>query len=93
VGVEFLAKGIPLIANAIGGIVEYARERETAWLNHSCSAEELVSIMRSVIEQPELVSDLNARIRTRRDSIVMPLSRHATEMDELYRDMIAARVQ
>jgi glycosyltransferase involved in cell wall biosynthesis len=91
VGAEFLAKGIPVIANAIGGIVDYAREGETAWLNRSCSAEELSSIMGRVIEQPTLVSDLNEMIRVGRESIVMPLSRHAAEMDELYRDVIATR--
>jgi glycosyltransferase involved in cell wall biosynthesis len=93
VGVEFLAKGIPLIANAIGGIIDYAREGETAWLNHSCSAEELVSIMGRVIEQPKLVSDLNETIRVGRESIVMPLSRHAVEMDQLYRDVITTRAR
>ena len=93
VGMEFLAKGIPLIANAIGGIVDYAREGETAWLNHSCSAEELASIMGRVIARPEMVSDLNATIRRGRDSMVMPLSRHAEEMDEMYRGVIARRAQ
>jgi glycosyltransferase involved in cell wall biosynthesis len=93
VGPEFLAKGVPLIANAIGGIVDYAREGETAWLNRSCSAEELVSIMRRVIDQPETVRDLNEQIRARRESIVMPLSRHAAEMDELYREVIRTRAR
>jgi glycosyltransferase involved in cell wall biosynthesis len=90
-GIEFLAKGIPVIGNAIGGIVEYTRDGETGWLNRSRSADELASIMRNVIEQPGLVSDLNAKIRSKLDSIVVPLGRHADEMDELYRGAIAAR--
>jgi len=28
-GMEFLAKGIPVISNAIGGLVDYTREGET----------------------------------------------------------------
>jgi len=37
-GLEMIAKGIPLIANPLGGIVDYALAGETAWLNQSCSA-------------------------------------------------------
>lgn len=36
-GVKFLAKGIPVIANALGEMPEYTRPRVTGWLNRSCS--------------------------------------------------------
>ena len=31
-GLELLAKGIPVVANRIGGMVDYVREGETGWL-------------------------------------------------------------
>lgn len=89
-GVEFLAKGIPVIANAIGGMTDYTREGETGWLNRSCSSAGLARIMTSVIEQPQEVVSLNARLRASREVIIKPLSRHAAEMDDLYREMARA---
>jgi len=90
-GVEFLAKGIPVIANAMGGMTDYVRDGETGWLNHSCSAGGLAELMRRAIEQPEEIGRLNAAITKKRDSIVKTLARHADEMDALYDDAIAAR--
>lgn len=90
-GVEFLATGIPVIANEIGGMVEYVREGETGWLNSSCSAEGLARIMRDVIDRPGQVTDLNERLLTAHDSIVKPLKVHVEEMDVVYREVIAGR--
>lgn len=84
VGVEFLAKGIPVIANAIGGMVDYAREGETGWLNRSLGADELARIMLGIVEAPAQVGDLNARIRARRETLIKPMGRHADEMDAVY---------
>lgn len=90
-GVEFLAKGIPVIANDIGGMPDYTRDGETGWLNRSCGAEELARIMADVIERPEQIADLNAKLRENRDSILMPMSRHADEMERIYREAITER--
>lgn len=90
-GIEFLAKGIPVIANAIGGMVEYVRDGETGWLNRSCTAEGLARIMRDVIDHPDQVGVLNARLREERDRIILPFSRHANELEAVYREEIAAR--
>ena len=88
-GMEFLAKGIPVIANAVGGMVDYVVPGETGWLNRSCSAAGLAAIMAAIVERPEQVDELNARLRSNRDAIVMPMSRHADEMDDVYRDVLA----
>jgi glycosyltransferase involved in cell wall biosynthesis len=89
-GVEFLAKGIPVIANAIGGMVDYTRPGETGWLNHSCSAAELAQIMADVVARPQQVAELNARLRAARPSLVKPMGRHAAEMDAVYREVAGA---
>jgi glycosyltransferase involved in cell wall biosynthesis len=86
-GIEFLAKGIPVIANAIGGMVDFVRDGETGWLNRSHSAEELAAIMRAAIDRPERVAELNRRIVAGRDAIVKPIGRHADEVDALYREL------
>jgi glycosyltransferase involved in cell wall biosynthesis len=90
-GIEFLAKGIPVIANAIGGMVDYVRDGETGWLNHSRSASGLAELMRRAIEHPEEIERLNASLRENRDSLVTTLARHADEIEALYREAIAAR--
>jgi glycosyltransferase involved in cell wall biosynthesis len=86
-GVEFLAKGIPVIANAIGGMTDYTRDGETGWLNHSCSGTELAAIMADVIARPEQVGRLNDSLVVEHDSIVKTMSGHADEVDELYREL------
>jgi glycosyltransferase involved in cell wall biosynthesis len=88
VGVEFLAKGIPVIGNARGGIVEYTRDGETGWVNRDASAAGLAAIMAEIIERPEQVPELNARIRADRDRIVKPFERHVDEIEQLYREVV-----
>ena len=89
-GVEFLAKGIPVIANAIGGMPDYTREGETGWLNGSCSAEGLARIIASILDEPEQVVRLNNRLIAGRDAIVKPMARHADEMETVYREVTTA---
>lgn len=91
VGVEFLAKGIPVIANAIGGITDYTRDGETGWLNRSLTSEELARIMLDIVRRPEQVTELGGWIRANRDSIVKTLARHADEMDAIYGELRTAR--
>jgi glycosyltransferase involved in cell wall biosynthesis len=91
-GVEFLAKGVPVIGNAIGGIPDYTRDGETGWLNRSMSSAELARIMESLIDDPAQVAKLNAKLVANHDSIVTPIARHADEMDDVYREVIAAQV-
>lgn len=86
-GVEMLAKGIPLIANPLGGIVEYAREGETAWLNESCSAAGLAEIMSTLIAEPERVLEMHRRVVAARDEIVLPMERHVDAIDAVYREL------
>jgi glycosyltransferase involved in cell wall biosynthesis len=90
-GVEFLAKGIPVIANAIGGMTDYTREGETGWLNRSRSAAELARIMDGLVRDPGQIAELNARLVAERDTVVKPLARHADEMDAVYAELIQAR--
>ena len=92
-GIEFLAKGVPVISNAIGGMVEYTLDGETGWLNRSCSAEELARIMLDIARDPDQVVALNRHLLEHRDDIVKPLWRHADEMDRIYRETVAARAE
>lgn len=90
-GLEFLAKGIPVIANAIGGMPDYTREGETGWLNHSLSASELAGIMGRIADRPEQVAELNGKLIEARESLVKAMSRHADEMDAVYADAMRMR--
>lgn len=90
-GVEFLAKAIPVIGNAIGGIPDYVRDGQTGWLNRSCSAEELARIMEAVAGDPAGVRALNARLIAGRDRLVETMGAHAARVDELYAEVLAER--
>jgi glycosyltransferase involved in cell wall biosynthesis len=93
VGLEFLAKGIPVIANAIGGMTDYTRDGETGWLNRSLTAEELARIMLDIVRRPERVTERNAWIRANLDSIVKTVARHADEMDAIYGELVDAHAR
>lgn len=90
VGVEFLAKGIPVIGNARGGIVDYTREGETGWVNHGADAPGLASIMTSLIVRPEEVLERHRWLIGHRDEVIKPLGRHLDELDHILGE-IAAR--
>jgi glycosyltransferase involved in cell wall biosynthesis len=88
VGIEFLAKGIPVIANAIGGMRDYTREGETGWLNADRSATGLAALMGRLIDSPEEVDRVAAQVRAEHDSLITPLDRHAADMEVVYREAI-----
>jgi glycosyltransferase involved in cell wall biosynthesis len=88
-GLELVAKGIPLIANPIGGIVEYARDGETAWLNSSRSAEELAALMSQLVREPRLIVDMHERLMGVRDRLVTPMRGHIEAIEEIYREIVA----
>ena len=83
-GVEFLAKGIPVIGNAIGGIVDYVREGETGWLNDSRTPGEMAAIMGRLIERPGEVAEMSRRVLAARAQIVKPFEDHAKEIEDVY---------
>jgi glycosyltransferase involved in cell wall biosynthesis len=88
VGVEFLAKGIPVIGNARGGIPEYVRPGETGWLNHSASATELAELMIEAIEHPREVQRLGARAVELREELITSSARQRAETYEIYGEAI-----
>ena len=84
VGVEFLAKAIPVIANAIGGMPDYVVPGETGWLNRSCAAAELADIMAAIAAEPASAAALHARMAAQRPAVVKPMDAHAGEMAAVY---------
>lgn len=91
VGLEFLAKGIPLIGNARGGITDYTRDGETGWVNRSCSGRELADLMEQIVHRPEQVLELHRRIVARRDELIKPFERHLDELDDVYAGVTGAQ--
>jgi glycosyltransferase involved in cell wall biosynthesis len=88
VGVELLAKGIPVIGNNIGGIVDYTKEGFTGWVNVKNTAEGLAKIMSNVIANPEQILHLNSNIFQNHETVIKPIARHMEEMDGLYKTLL-----
>jgi glycosyltransferase involved in cell wall biosynthesis len=93
VGLEMLAKGLPLIANPLGGIVEYAREGETAWLNEPCTGAGLAELMEALIADPARVLDLHRRVVAMRDSLITPMATHLDALESIYREAQSSSVR
>ena len=90
VGLECLAKGVPVVANGVGGLRDYVIPGETGWINRSCTGAELAELMGAIVDDPTQVVRLNRSIRERRDELIKPLERHLPELDEIYAEVIAA---
>lgn len=90
-GLEFLAKGIPIIGNARGAIPDYVRPGITGWLNRSASAAELAELMAAAINDPETVRRLGASALALRDELIRPFARQLEDLDALYADVLTRR--
>lgn len=88
VGLEFLAKGIPVIGNDVGAIPEYVRPGQTGWLNHSASAVEMAELMSRAIEDPAEVRRLGAATVRLRHELIRPFSSGLAELSELYHELV-----
>jgi len=89
VGVEFLAKGIPVIGNARGGIADYVWPGETGWLNEDASARGLAELMAQAVRRPQDVHRLHGRILARRDELIKTVDQHVLELEDVYREVAA----
>lgn len=85
-GLELLAKGVPVVANRIGGMVDYVRDGETGWLNAGCDAEGMAAIVSSLIENPSEVAERSRSVLAARDGLIKPFDRHVTEVEAIYRE-------
>lgn len=88
VGVEFLAKGIPIIGNSLGGIVDYTISNVTGWLNTANTAEGLAQIMTDIIDNPNQILELNKKVITNYNQIIKQMNINFEEMDKIYRNVI-----
>ena len=84
VGLEFLAKGIPVIGNNRGGITEYTKNGITGFLNKSATANELADIMTCIINNPIQLIKLNNSILENYDKIIKSIEFHFYEMERVY---------
>lgn len=89
VGLEYLAKGIPVIGSALGGIPEYVRPGQTGWLNQTSSAAELADLMAAAIEDPGQVRRLGRTAIELRDELITPFSSQLAELSELYERVLS----
>jgi glycosyltransferase involved in cell wall biosynthesis len=87
-GVEMLAKGLPIVGSALGGITEYVRDGETGWLNRSATGAELTELMTRALDDPGELARLRRCVRAARGDLVRPMSVHAGEVEALYADVV-----
>jgi len=88
VGIEFLAKGIPVIGNNKGGITDYVKDDLTGIVNKSSSAEELASIMETIIKNPNIIKTLNEKILKDKNQIIKNIKEYFYELDKIYKDLL-----
>jgi glycosyltransferase involved in cell wall biosynthesis len=85
-GLELLAKGVPVVANRIGGMVDYVREGETGWLNESCTADGMAELLGRLIANPSEVAERSRSALAARDGLIKPFDAHVDEMEGIYRE-------
>lgn len=87
-GIEFLAKGIPVIGNARGGIPEYTKDNLTGWLNKTASAEELTEIMERIINAPREIVELNHKITAHPEVLPKNMDHYFSEIEKIYNTLL-----
>jgi glycosyltransferase involved in cell wall biosynthesis len=87
VGLEFLAKGVPIIGNARGGIRDYTIDGVTGWVNRTNDAAGLARLMAAIIANPDSVAALSRSIRARRGEFIKTMRAHGEEIENLYRSL------
>jgi len=90
-GIEFLAKGIPVIGNRMGGIVDYTVNNVTGWVNQPNTAGGLTQIMADIVRRPEQIVQLNQSILSNYRRFIKPMGGHFEEMERLYTEVIRAK--
>ena len=88
VGLEMLAKGIPVIGSALGGIIDYVRDGQTGWLNRSAGAAELAALMGAAIDRPDEVLRMRERVLALRGELIVPMATHLAEIERLYSEVL-----
>ena len=91
VGIELLAKGIPVIGNSLGGIVDYTVDNVTGWLNRANTADGLAQIMTNIISNPKQILELNRSIISNYHQIIKSMDGHFKEMDNIYKNLIQTK--
>lgn len=91
VGIEFLAKGVPVIGNHRGGILDYTIEGCTGWINTTCSAKELADIMERIISNPDCILPLNDWISKNRRQVIVDKNEHFDMILDCYEEAISGR--
>ena len=87
-GIEFLAKGIPVIGNKKGGIVDYVVDGSTGWVNKTATAEELASKMEYIIRNPGEIRDLNRKIIKDNKGLIKSMDTHFNEIKDIYLNLV-----
>lgn len=90
-GLEMLSKGIPLIANPLGGIADYVLEGRTGWLNRSCTGAGMAELMLELIDHPERVVEMHASTVAARDELLIPWESHVDAIEASYRELAGGR--
>lgn len=88
-GLEMIAKGIPLVANPLGGIAEYALEGRTGWLNTSCTGAGMAELMLELVDDPERAVRMHASTVAARGEILIPWTDHVDAIEATYRELAA----
>jgi glycosyltransferase involved in cell wall biosynthesis len=89
VGVEYLAKGVPIIGNNKGGITDYTVDDFTGWVNKTSSAQELADIMEKIIKNPAQVLELNHKIINNSKYIIKNIEDHFIEINRIYDEVVS----
>jgi glycosyltransferase involved in cell wall biosynthesis len=91
VALEFLAKGLPVIGNAIGAIPDQVRPGETGWLNRSLSPREMADLMAHAIENPDQVEQLSRSVTALRGELIEPFDAALARLETAYEQALAPR--
>jgi glycosyltransferase involved in cell wall biosynthesis len=90
VGVEAMAHGKPVVAYALGGVVEWLRDGQTGLLAPAGDATAFRAAIDRLLESPSLAASLGEQGRRDVDLLFRP-EHHVMRLLEVYRPLVATR--
>ena len=82
IGLEAQAAGVPVIASAIGGMVDYIEHGVNGYLFDPGDAEHLAELLMNIVSHPERIEDLSAKATPPPD-----MASHTEQILQLYQDI------
>ena len=90
VGLEMMARGVPLVVSSRAGVCEYVEHGRTGLVFDPANEAEFLALLTNLISKPEQRRFYRAQLASQ-DAPLKTFAQHVTEMGQFFEDLIVLR--